>query len=558
MFRFYIFFLLIIFNFPLYSHIQNSEETIKKELTNLKSIFKQKNTLIKYYKYNKYNLFWFDEKGMKDIATQLLNHIKNDPVLKPKAIKIFKIKKILTLLSNLNKNTDDKRIALAKIDFILTELYIQYFNYLTKGSIKWNLFQKKLKKLEEEKDIKANWDRYILKVNPINLLKESIKKNDINIILDKIDFTFPHAKKLMQTLKKLENLASKGGYIKLPEFKTLKQKDKSEIIKLLRKRLLQSQDLSIECRLNSLEDSCEEIFDKNLKEAVISFQKRHGLVADGVVGRTTRKYLNIPIEKKISKIRLNLERMRWLPRDLGNKYILINIPDYTLKMYEKDKIKLKMPVIVGKKKHPTPVFSDKVSYIVLNPYWKIPESITKKEIIPKLLENPNYLVLKGINIHENWDPQSFQYDSYQIDWYEYLYLEDNELSDVLPNFRFIQIPNDTNPLGKMKFMFPNKYSVYIHDTPVKSLFRKSKRAFSHGCIRLSKPKELLKELIRKDNNLNYKEALNILEDIEKKDFELNYKIPIHIIYITTWVDEKGKLQFRNDIYNYDKMQKNFY
>jgi murein L,D-transpeptidase YcbB/YkuD len=244
--------------------------------------------------------------------------------------------------------------------------------------------------------------------------------------------------------------------------------------------------------------------------------------------------------------------MRWLPRDLGQKYLLVNIPEYKLRLYENNDIKLNMAVIVGDTKFPTPVFSDKMSYVVLNPNWNIPDSIAKNELIPKLLKDPNYLANNGIDIYAGWNGDIEKVDSKEV-------LDSAILQDEtnLQTFRFSQNSSKANPLGKMKFMFPNKHSVYIHDTPGKSLFTYARRAFSHGCIRLSKPEELLSTIASEDKNLDITKANEILANaaITDKSIGLDKKIPIHIVYLTSWVDENGILQFRDDIYNFDRMQK---
>ncbi len=546
-----------------------------------------------------YNLYWFDEKGIKNIALDLLDKIKQDPILKPIAKKSFKLDKLLKSLSSLDKSPERYFSAISKIDFMLTEIFDRYVNYLSKGVVNWKLFRRKLNRLKRA-EISAAWERYILKADTKKLLLEATEKNDLNFAIKQVNFTYPNSDKLVEAINHLEKIAKDGGYVKIPKGKTLKIGTKSKTVKLLRKRLLQSNDLTALCKqmpkteelitnnidtnsektlvknskhTSSVQKDCDFIFDADLKDAVKSFQKRHGLNADGVVGAGTIRYLNIPVENRIKKIRLNLERMRWLPRNLGEKYFLINIPDYTLKMYNQGKIQLDMRVIVGNKKHPTPIFSDILSYIVLNPYWKIPTSIATKELIPKLARNPRYLQKKGIRMHASWDPNSEEYDPNSIDWQEYnLYLQnlkklkqDPNTEDLeyvsletisLPNFRFIQIPSKGNPLGRMKFMFPNKHSVYMHDTPAKFLFRKAKRAYSHGCIRLAKPRTLLKTISLEDKNLSYDRATEVLKDIEMQTVTLKKKIPVHIVYITSWVDNDGKLQFRDDVYRYDKMQKN--
>lgn len=543
-------------------------------LQKYKPTFTNKKNLTEYYKQNNYQTFWTQNNEIKNISIQLLEKIKNDPVLKSNdldKLKITQIENKLESLNNLDENFEEK---LLEIDFLLTELYDKYSSYLLEGSINWKAFQNKLKDLEKQSEIKAQWDRYKIEKDKKRLLIEASKNNDLSISFNQLDYNFPNANKLLDSIKQLEQIAQNGDYIKLPSFKTLRIGDKSPIVKTLRERLAQSENISINCEniidaqnlttnVTSLDAniqnqeiqteeniSCEEIFDEDLKNAVISFQQSHGLYADGIVGLQTQNFLNMSAKEKINKIKLNLERMRWLPRDFGEKYLLVNIPEYKLRVIENNNIKLNMAVIVGDKKYPTPIFSDKMSYIVLNPNWNIPESITKKEILPKLLKDPNYLDTKGIEIYQGWDRDASKIETKEV--IETLILQDIE---SVPNFRFTQGPSNENPLGKVKFMFPNKHAVYLHDTPAKSLFANARRAYSHGCIRLSKPQELLNLIATDDKNMTLQKADEFFKETSEKSVGLNNKIPIHIIYLTAWVDENGKLQFREDIYNFDKMQK---
>lgn len=543
-------------------------------LQKYKPTFTNKKNLTEYYKQNNYQTFWTQNNEIKNISIQLLEKIKNDPVLKSNdldKLKITQIENKLESLNNLDENFEEK---LLEIDFLLTELYDKYSSYLLEGSINWKAFQNKLKDLEKQSEIKAQWDRYKIEKDKKRLLIEASKNNDLSISFNQLDYNFPNANKLLDSIKQLEQIAQNGDYIKLPPFKTLRIGDKSPIVKTLRERLAQSENISINCEniidaqnlttnVTSLDAniqkqeiqteeniSCEEIFDEDLKNAVISFQQSHGLYADGIVGLQTQNFLNMSAKEKINKIKLNLERMRWLPRDFGEKYLLVNIPEYKLRVIENNNIKLNMAVIVGDKKYPTPIFSDKMSYIVLNPNWNIPESITKKEILPKLLKDPNYLDTKGIEIYQGWDRDASKIETKEV--IETLILQDIE---SVPNFRFTQGPSNENPLGKVKFMFPNKHAVYLHDTPAKSLFANARRAYSHGCIRLSKPQELLNLIATDDKNMTLQKADEFFKETSEKSVGLNNKIPIHIIYLTAWVDENGKLQFREDIYNFDKMQK---
>ena len=529
---------------------QNIQESIKNLLNkNFLTFLTNKKSIKEYYLTNNYKPFWINENGLKDISFALLERIENDPVLKPQISKNFKINETREFLISLDKSNSNYSENLLKAEFMLTEIFDKYSNYLINGSINWQTFQEKLAEIGKDDEINAQWDRYQIKKNPKEILKNAVINNDLSLAFDELDFNYPNAKELIKAINDLEKVVQSGDYVKLPEFKSLRIGDQSEIVKILRQRLIQSNDLSKTCDKEI--NSCEEIFDEDLKNAVISFQKTHGLFADGIVGLQTQRFLNTSAKDKIKQIRLNLERMRWLPRDFGEKYILINIPDYRLKMIENNEIKLNMAVVVGETKHPTPIFSDNMSYIVLNPNWNIPESIAKKEILPKLLKDPNYLASKGIDIYQGWHKDSEKVDTTEI-------LDTLILQDVqgVPNFRFTQGPGDENPLGRMKFMFPNKHAVYLHDTPAKSLFNNARRAYSHGCIRLSKPQELLTTIINEDKTINSERVNQILsEDIEKeKAIGLSKKIPVHIIYLTTFVDENGKLQFREDIYNYDKIQ----
>jgi L,D-transpeptidase YcbB len=586
-----------LFNSYLFANVINNElenkekSFIGKDLNSTNKSFLEKNyvpflidkkVLKDYYKNNNYETYWIDKNGIKDISISLLDKIKKDPVLGPRSSQIFKLNEVLERLKSFDITKVENHNDLLTIDFMITELYDKYFTYLLKGSINWKAFEERLKILDKETEIKAYWDRFYFSKDSKVLLKKVIANNDLSFAFKDIDFTFPNADKLILAINDLQTISLNGGYTKIPEIKSLRLGDNSEVVKFLRKRLLQSNDLIKTCE-NNIQNtistdnivtnnidiknkknentheeiiekpavvSCEDNFDEDLKTAVISFQKKHGLYADGIVGTQTQRFLNMSADEKIEKIRLNLERMRWLPRDLGEKYLIVNIPEFKLRMIENNETKLNMAVVVGERKHPTPIFSDKMSYVVINPKWNIPQSITNKEIIPKLIKDPNYLASKGIDIYDSWHPESEKMNAKDI--IDAFILED---VDSIPNFRLTQSPSSDNPLGRMKFMFPNKHAVYLHDTPAKSLFGNARRAYSHGCIRLAKPEELMATIAAEDNNLNMDKVNAILKDSNEKSIGLTKKIPIHLVYLTSWVDENGVLQFREDIYDYDNMQK---
>ena len=510
------------------------------------SFIEAKSIVSKYYYQFNTNTIWIDKNNeIKEITFDLLNNIKEQKSLKPYLNSLFELEEIENLI---NKKDLLNKEEILKLDTLITISYDNYMNYLTKGFINWQDFLQELKKIEEETEVKAKWAKYESRKNFIKLLKTSITKNDINYAISAVDYTFPYGKNLEKEIIRLKEISDNGGFVKIPMLNSNLKKGKYyPQIKQLRQRLIQSNDLiDIKCLDNI--NYCSEFYDNELFNAVKRFQKRYGLVPDGVVGKNTIKKLNMHIEDKINTLRINLERMRWLPRKLGDKFILVNIPEYKLRYFDDEKVELKMDIIVGKKKFPTPVFSHKMSKIITNPHWKIPQTIVKEEIIPKLVNDSYYLNKENINVHENWDIDSLKFDVSSVDWSMYL---NNDLIGTPSKapMRFIQTPGGSNPLGKIKFLFPNEYSVYMHDTPEKDYFSFKEKTLSHGCIRLEKPFELFEKILPSNNKDN-----QLSENIRENDFNLSEKIPIHIVYLTAWVDENKKLQFRDDIYNYDEIQ----
>ena len=548
------------------------QNTIKKYFTTRLAlgIDVKKHQLRKYYKKSNNHLIWIKNNLVTSIGKQLITQIKNDKLADKFAKKRLNIDQIDQLLEKEDEYGALSNEDAIKLDFLLTYAYDEYMNYLSYGDFRWDIFQKELKNIYEKTEIMANWRRTKFFPKKIKLLEEAIAQNDITLALDKPKITYPNASKMLDEIEKYEKIIENGGYVKIPSIKVLKLNMKHKIVPLLRQRLFQSGDLSeVDYALSTneepsvVEDGKEKkledkrlVYNEVLFNAVKSFQKSHGLQVDGIIGRDTIRHLNIPLKKKIAQIKINLLRMRWLPRDLGEKYLLVNIPDFRLYYYDHNKEVLNLPVIVGNKTHPTPVFSHKLTTVVLNPYWRVPQRIVQREIIPKLQENPTYLVSRGMNIHETWDQKSQTYDPTTIDWSQYMQTPEQKEQKIYPEvpYRFIQIPSKKNPLGKMKFLFHNRYSVYIHDTSAKHFFKRRQRAFSHGCIRLQTPYKLLKTIAQEDSRLDYDKAVEVLKDIEKKEIALGSKIPVHIVYLTAWMDDNGVMQYRDDIYGYDRLQ----
>jgi murein L,D-transpeptidase YcbB/YkuD len=294
-------------------------------------------------------------------------------------------------------------------------------------------------------------------------------------------------------------------------------------------------------------NSDDQLFDPATVEAVKQYQFRHGLVADGIVGRQTRAVMNVPVEWRIEQLALNLERWRWNYQELGRKYVLVNLAGFTLKAIQDEQTKLEMPVIVGQLANESPVFSDKISYAEFNPFWNLPPQIAQKETLVQLREDPNYLAANHIRLFSSWGSDALELDPLAIDW--------NEISlKQIGRYKLRQDPGPWNALGTMKFVFPNRYSVYLHDTPHRDLFSEPRRAFSHGCIRLSDPSGLAVFLMGgQDNNWNLARVEELVKSDKRKVVVLPEKVPVHLTYLTAWHDKDGQLRFSDDLYNRDKM-----
>lgn len=327
-------------------------------------------------------------------------------------------------------------------------------------------------------------------------------------------------KLLQHSVETYQRLNAKNDWpeITLKNKTVLKLNDKSEALPLIRERLRLLGDLR--------RGRNEDFYNERLEDAVKQFQLRHGLEDDGIIGPAFMKALNTPLEKRIEQMTANMNRIKQDTMRMTGTRIIANIPEYKLYVMENDLEILTMDIVVGKTSHPTVVFSDTLETIVFSPYWNVPASIVKNEILPAINKNSNYLEENNMEITGK--------------------------VDGLPKIR--QKPGPENSLGSVKFLFPNKYDIYFHDTPAISLFEKRKRAFSHGCIRLSQPYELAQYLLKDQQEWTGTDIISAMSAGTEKWVKLQSRIPVSIIYYTTWVDSSGLLNFRDDIYGHDEEQ----
>jgi murein L,D-transpeptidase YcbB/YkuD len=321
---------------------------------------------------------------------------------------------------------------------------------------------------------------------------------------------------LKGNLAKYYEVTKAGGWPQIPTAKSLKKGNTSPAVVLIKKRLQLTGEMP--------GTDTSQLYNDTLENAVRIFQRELGYTPNGVVNAQLIKDLNVPAEKRLSQILMNMDRMRWMPTEPAGQLIVVNIPEFVLHVYEDKKKAFDMNVVVGKEGNNTISFSGDLSTVVFSPYWNVPPSIVKSEILPKIASNSNYLA------EQNMEQVGTEGD--------------------LPKIR--QLPGEGNSLGKVKFLFPNSFNIYFHDTPAKSLFAKDKRAYSHGCIRLAEPEKMAQYLLRNDPEWTPDKIAEAMNGGEEKYVKLKKAIPVIITYYTAWVNEEGLLNFRDDIYNHDE------
>jgi L,D-transpeptidase YcbB len=321
---------------------------------------------------------------------------------------------------------------------------------------------------------------------------------------------------LKEHLKKFYEAAKGGGWQPLPaSARGLKKGVSSPAVAAIKKRLQLTGDLA--------SGDTTALYNDSLVVAIKNYQKRHGLLPSGIVNDSLIQSLNVPVEKRLEQIVLNMNRMLWTPQVKDSNLIQVNIPEYHLYVYADSGKTLDMPVIVGKEGTNTMMFNGDLNQIVFNPYWNVPESIVREEIMTKMKKDPNYLKSQNMEIVSQ--------------------------KDSIPVIR--QLPGARNSLGKVKFLFPNNYEIYLHDTPDKGLFARKNRALSHGCIRVAQPEQLAAYLLRDQGEWTPERIQQAMSSDKEQSVQLNRPVPVAITYFTAWVDRNGQLHFSDDVYSHD-------
>jgi murein L,D-transpeptidase YcbB/YkuD len=375
-------------------------------------------------------------------------------------------------------------------------------------------------------------------------LQQALEDGQVGESLVALQAPQPRYQRLRAALARYREIENRGGWPSIPPGAALKPGAEDARVPLLRTRLEASGDLGPSAAAEGNPGLPGTRYDEALVAAVAAFQKRHGLDADGVVGSATLEALNVPPRRRIAQIRVNLERWRWLPQQLGDPHIEVNIPAYSMAVVEAGRSVLESEVIVGRNYRQTPLFSGRMTYLVLNPYWEVPPSLARKDVVPKIKESPEYLTRMKFEVLNGWGADAQALNPAQIDW--------ASISPQNFSYRLRQAPGPQNALGQVKFMFPNRHNVYIHDTPAREYFGKSRRDFSSGCIRTSEPLELAAYLLQANGGWTLERVQQaVAGDQSPQTVPLKRPVDVHLLYWTAWVDGTGTVQFREDIYDRD-------
>ena len=508
----------------------------------------------KFYRERQFRLGWFRQHQVLPQAATMLTVIgkAKDDGLNPNRYQTSKISKLLADVQAAGTDTVRRNAAERQADVALSATYFTWASDYYRGVANPRDTKNEAWKVKRNK---IKLDRALL-----TILKERESTYPY------YDFAplHPEYESLKKALALLRARQAAGGWPTLPPATHLKPGDSQPAVALLRQRLLGSEAsgqvpvastaapataqpvaASISPNTTAPAGATSPVYDPQLVSAVKDFQRDLGLPATGLVSGTTLRELNVPLQSRIDQVILNMERWRWLPKKFEPDYLLVNIPEYRLHVFEQGKEALTMRVIVGKTLTATPVFSDKMEFVVLSPYWNVPFSIIDHELRGKLAAHPQATLDRfDMEVVKGYGRKATVVDPTTIDW--------ATLTPETFKYTLRRRPGPQNDLGEVKFIFPNSNDIYLHDTPHDELFAETARSFSHGCVRVEKPIELATYLLRNEGSWSRPVIEDTIAKRREKYVKLKQTLPVYLVYFTAWADANGHAHFRDDIYGHDK------
>ncbi len=413
---------------------------------------------------------------------------------------------------------------LADLDLLLTDAFLMLASHHLAGQL-------------DPVNFDPQWNIARDEANFSELLEQGIAANDPAEAIRGLYPAHPGYQRLVEALRHYREIHTNGGWPSFESTGVMRPGEEYQRTPALRERLQKAGDFT-----GDLSDNL--LYDNELAEAVRTFQRRHGLDADGVIGPRTMAELNVTAQERLIQVFVNLERWRWLPQHLGDRHIRVNIANFMTEVVENDKVVASHRSIVGRQYRQTPVFSGRMTYLVLSPFWHIPPGIATRDVLPRVRENVDYLRQQNMQVLDGWGSDARVLDPATVDW--------SKITASNLRYRFRQNPGPNNALGDVKFMFPNRWNVYLHDTPGRELFQRTERDFSSGCIRVDRPLELARYLLQGQDNWNERTIAEAVNRRTERTVVLRNPIMVHLLYWTAWADDDGLVQFRRDIYQRDE------
>jgi murein L,D-transpeptidase YcbB/YkuD len=421
------------------------------------------------------------------------------------------------------KNSAAPAEAAADFDLLLTDALVRLGYHLAFGKVD-----------PEALDPDWNMRREIEPHDAVARLDAAIRNGRIDALLESLRPSQPVYARLVDALQRYRKIAARGGWREVPPGQTLKPGMTDARVVALRERLLAGGDPPQDIAAGS------SLYDAPLEVAVRRFQRLHGLTEDGVAGKATLAAMNIPVERRIEQIRANLERARWVLHDLPSEFVLVDIAGFNVRFYRDNRLVWETRAVVGRPVRKTPVFKSRITYFEVNPTWTVPPTILTQDVLPAIRRDPRYLQEKNMRV---LDRQGHTVDPAGIDWSRYA-------RGGFP-YTIRQDPGPENALGRIKFMFPNKHAVYLHDTPAKELFSRTQRTFSSGCIRIENPYDFAGLLLDDDPDWNRERVLEAVDSLKTRTIRLRKPVVVILLYWTVDVDRNGDVIFKPDIYDRD-------
>jgi len=422
---------------------------------------------------------------------------------------------------------DDERMA--RFDIALTNAFFKYSKDVHIGRL-------------DPSTADEEWHITPARFDPVRTLESAQKNNNLKELLSSLPPRHNEYLELKSALEKYREIADNSSWPQIPPGRALKPGTIHPHIPLIRRRLAGELEGGLQ-----VYGSNDQVYDRELQIAVESFQKRHGLDMDGIIGPGTKHAMNVSIDERIRQIVISMERWRWMPKAMESQYVLVNVPGFQMDFIKNDRSVLNMRTIIGRRDRSSPSFKSNITQVIFNPTWTAPQSIAVKDLLPAQKEDPGFFDNMNIDVFMRGQSKDVKYDPYDIDWHQF----DKEYFPYL----LVQRPGPHNSLGRIKFQSINKHAIFLHDTPYRHLFDKRVRLFSSGCIRLEKPEQLAAALLGDNFNPTPDSANRVVELIDTQETieqPLTQKVPMYLIYMTTWVDKNGVLQFRPDIYKRDQ------